>query len=342
MPTLYGRTYTREEFLRFCPNFGEIAGITPLTFEGGRARGSRALLVRTGGGLELTLLPDRCLDVLSMRYRGVNLSYASKNGPTDPRWGLPVPGLFPAAVSGGMLFTCGLLNAGPESEEDGRYHPAHGCIGLAPAEQLSYGGRWEGDEYLLEISGRMRESSLFGPHLTLTRQLRVRLGQNEVELVDTVENMEDEAVDYALLYHFNYGFPFLGPDTRLCLPENRVIPRTEWAAEGLARADVLEPPLTGWEEQVFFREMQADARGQVTVRAENGALGIASSIRYEQAALPEFAQWKSMRAGDYALGLEPANNRLRGRAAERASGALPTLPPFGRVQLRLWLSAEDL
>ena len=95
-------------------------------------------------------------------------------------------------------------------------------------------------------------------------------------------------------------------------------------------------------EHVFFREMTADADGIVSLRAENPALGIAAEICYEQKNLPCFVQWKSMRSGDYALGLEPSNTILRGRAAEHAAGALPTLPGFGRVEFRLKFSFGDL
>ena len=37
MPKLNGISYSREDFLRHLGNFSHVAGITPLTFDGGRA-----------------------------------------------------------------------------------------------------------------------------------------------------------------------------------------------------------------------------------------------------------------------------------------------------------------
>ena len=110
----------------------------------------------------------------------------------------------------------------------------------------------------------------------------------------------------------------------------------------LAAAEQISEPVDDFFEHVFFRDMQADPDGFVTVRAENPTLGIAAEICYEQKNLPCFVQWKSMRSGDYALGLEPSNTILRGRAAEHEAGALPTLPGFGRAEFRLKFSFSGL
>ena len=102
MPKINGTNYSREDFLRHLGNFSHVAGITPLTFDGGRARGTRLLRVATGSGLEFDLLPDRCLDIFALRYRGITLSQMAKNGPTAPFSGLPAPEFFPGAITGGM------------------------------------------------------------------------------------------------------------------------------------------------------------------------------------------------------------------------------------------------
>ena len=343
MATLFGKTYTREELLRRAGNPAQLAGIFPVRLDGGGADGSRALLLRTGSGLEAVLLPDRCLDILSLHYRGARISFLCKNGPTSPDAGLPVEGNFNACVEGGMLFTAGLLHVGPDSRDaEGRYHPAHGNIGFSRAEQLAADAFWEGDEYRLSVRGVMRESRLFGENLTLTRTVSSRLGADEIELCDRVENLDSEPVNYAILYHCNLGFPFLSPETKLCFPEGRVIPRTPEAAAGLAEADRVTAPQDGFFEHVFFREVSAGADGWVRVRAENPALGVRFTLAYEQKNLPELIQWRSMRSGDYALGIEPANCRIRGRAEELARGALPALPGFSSVEFRLRFSCEAM
>ena len=62
------------------------------------------------------------------------------------------------------------------------------CALNLPAQQVSYGGRWEGDEYVMWVEGVVNEWILFGPHLELRRRLWARLGENKLHLSDVVGN----------------------------------------------------------------------------------------------------------------------------------------------------------
>ncbi len=343
MATLFGRTYTKRELLSYLGNPGNVAGVTPVEYTQGKAKGTAALEVRTGSGLEFTLLPDKCLDIQHLRFRGVTLSQQAKNGLTGNLWGLPIKGEFNSSVSGGMLFTCGLRNAGPDSvDTDGSYHPVHGKIGVTPAENLCARAYWDGDEYIIEVSGTMRESALFGHNLLLHRTITTRLGSNELSIADRLENLSAFEEEFCLLYHFNYGFPFLSEDMKLIFPENEIIPRTEQAKAGLLQADKICPPEDDFFEHVFFRKIKADENGFVTVKAENSALGIGAYISYRQENLPILTQWKSMRSGDYALGIEPCNMYILGRKAERDNGTLPKIGPFETKEFHLKVGAYTL
>ncbi|MBQ5973411.1 MAG: DUF4432 family protein [Oscillospiraceae bacterium] len=343
MARLFGRDYTRNEFLMYAGNPSNFAGVTPMTYTDGKAAGTRALEVRTGTGFEFTLLPDKCLDIRSLRYRGVTLSQSAKNGLTGNLWGQPIPGNFPSSVSGGMLFTAGLRNAGPESvEPDGTFHQCHGNIGVTPAENLCARAWWDGDEYRIEASGTMRESALFGHNLMLTRTVSTKLGSDELEITDVLENLNGLDEEFCILYHFNFGFPFLTEALKLDFGRNTCQPRTPQAAAGLAEAERIIHPELDFFEHVFFRAMEPDPDGFARVRAENPLLGIGAEIAYEAKNLPNLCQWKSMRAGDYSLGIEPANMYIMGRAAEREHGTLPVLEGFGRREFRLKLRAYSL
>ena len=54
---------------------------------------------------------------------------------------------------------------------------------------------------------------------------------------------------------------------------------------------------------------------------------LAVRLSWKADTLPRFVQWKMPGAGTHVLGLEPANCRVGGRAAERAAGTLVTLAP---------------
>lgn len=343
MATLFGKQYTRKELLRYAGNPSNIAGVTPMVYDSGKAKGTSALEFRTGSGLEFVALPDKCLDIPVLRYKGITISQQSKNGLTNPLYGQPVPSQFSRTVSGGMLFTSGLLNAGPESvEDDGTFHQCHGNIGVTPAENLCARAFWDDDEYRIEASGTMRESALFQHNLLLHRSISTALGENSLTITDELENIGFLQEEFCLLYHMNFGFPFLSEDLKLIFPENTCIARTPEAQEGLDAASTIIPPADDFFEHVFFRKLKADENGWCTVRAENPTLGVGAAISYEQKNLPNLCEWKSMRSGDYALGIEPANMYIMGREAERINGTILRINAFQKLTYRLKLSFYDL
>jgi hypothetical protein len=343
MIKLFGREYTKKELLMYSGNFSNFAGITKTEFSEGKMKGVSALEVKTGSGLEYTLIPDKCLDIFALRYKGVTLSQQAKNGLTGPLYGQGVPGQFPRTVSGGMMFTSGLLNAGPESvEEDGTFHQTHGNIGVTPAENLCASARWDGDDYVIEASGTMRESALFKHNLMLTRHITTKLGANELCIQDTLENLTGNAEEFCLLYHFNFGFPFLTEALKLKFPKNKCIPRTPEARDGLALADTITRPEHDFFEHVFFRELEADENGICRVEVENPELGIGAYIAYEQKNLPVLCEWKSMRASDYTLGIEPANMYIMGRKEERINGTIKRIKGYEKLEFNLKFGVYDL
>jgi len=342
MARINGVSYSRQDLMRRVPNLGQLAGVSQGEYSSGKADGLRFFDVKTGGGLAYTVLPGRCLDIASLSYRGVNLSFLSKNGIIGSEYDVSAPGSFPSYVTGGMLFTGGLLNAGPEcTDTDGSFHPGHGRIGMMPAEQACGRAFWKGDDYVLECSGLMRESKLFGHHLTLSRTITSKLGENALELCDVLENLEAEDTEFIILYHFNFGFPFLSEHLDVRFPECEVVPRTEQARAGLSKATVITPPVDGFFEHVFFREPKGkDGVAEVTLK--NPRLGIGVRLEYELENLPVLVQWKSMRSGDYALGIEPSNSFLTGRPNERANGTLKRIGAGQSLTFRLRLECYDL
>ena len=59
----------------------------------------------------------------------------------------------------------------------------------------------------------------------------------------------------------------------------------------------------------------------------NEKLGLAAMVRYDAMALPLLCEWKCMRAGEYALGLEPTTSSVVNRAESREKGLLTYLEP---------------
>jgi len=78
-------------------------------------------------------------------------------------------------VQAGLVFTCGLTSIGgplDPTEADAPV-PTHGRISSVPAENLSTFAGWEGDDYVLRVTGVMRETAAFGVNLQMTRTVRI-------------------------------------------------------------------------------------------------------------------------------------------------------------------------
>jgi hypothetical protein len=336
---------TQAELLRYSGNLSQIARISEKCFVAGRARGMASYEVRTGSGLEYTLLPDKCLDIHELRYRGVNLAFAAKTGLSAPAYGYPLENEFDVYWGAGMLSTCGLMNIGTDGrDETGRYHPLHGRIGMTPAEQRSARAYWDEGVYRLEARAVTREAVLGQHNVALSRKISSQLGSASLVIEDTVANDEPTPARYMLLYHFNFGYPFLDEDTQLLFPPAAapVQPRTESARAGLATWHQMGPPEDEKAEEVFFHRPAADAHGQVAVSLENRKLGFGVTLSYAAKTLPVLTQWKSLRSGEYVLGIEPATATLRGRVTEAQDGNLRELGGFASETHRVSLAFYDL
>jgi len=337
--------YSKRELEQFTGNISQISSITELEYAAGKARGMRAWDVRPGNGLAFTLLPDKCLDIAQLSYKGININWQSKNGFSGWQNAYPVLNEFDRYFSGGMLLTCGLKNTGYDYiDENGSFQHLHGRIGVTPCEQSWHREYFEGDEYVLEAGGLTRDSVLGGHNLTLARSLKTTMGQSEILITDTLENHEPEGTDYLILYHFNFGFPFLDPDIQMGFPpaESPVKPRTEADRNGIGEWCAMAPPVDGYEEQCFFHDLETDQHGWSEVSLENKKLGIGVKLSYEKKSLPILMQWKSLRAGEYVLGIEPGNSYASSMRGERENGVVGHVEAYGKQEFRIKLRFYDV
>ncbi|MBQ7154113.1 MAG: DUF4432 family protein [Synergistaceae bacterium] len=327
----------RTKFYRYVGNEEQVYGVRRVILDDGNARGVAIYQVTTAGGLQLDILPDSGLDIGHLRYKGVNISYTTKNGYCSPARFLPVSNEFGHYFSGGMLFTCGLLSAGPENTDtkDGGFQPLHGRIHGQGAHNLA--GYFDGENII--VSGELKETQAGGYNFSLKRKYIIPACGSEVMIEDEVTNLTPAPVEYMMLYHMNFGWPMLSEKAFLEFPAKRkVTPRTPYAEKGLAKQCEFCEPIDGEEEQVFFNEMESEPY----VRLKNPELGICAEINWSLDTLPVLAQWKNMASGDYVLGLEPSNCYIMGRERERREGRLPVLDAFGSVKHSVKLRLSEL
>ena len=192
---------------------------------------------------------------------------------------------------------------------------------------------------MLWVEGKVRETRVFGENLLLHRRIWSKLDAAAFWIEDRVENLGFSPSPHMFLQHINLGFPLVDATTHLELPLHTTQPRDEEARRGLETCCEFEAPVPGYQEQVFYHDLQPDEAGQVQVRLVNpafgGGQGLGVSLKYAKADYPIFVEWKMMGEGLYVVGLEPANCHVGGRCQERQMGTLPILAPQEKRTYRL-------
>ncbi len=302
----------------------QLVNLRRVTVSEGRARGTGIIEVSTAGGLSLDILPDAGLDIGKASYRGLNMSWLSKNGYDSPAVISHQETDFVNTFPGGLLYTCGLRSAGPANRDNMEWHPLHGRYHSLAASEVC--AETADDEII--IRGKVRETSLFGHALELIRTIRIPAFGASVTIEDVVTNQTPRDEEYMQIYHCNFGYPLLSEKAKLILPEEReTIPRSEFAKTGLGRELEFDKPIDNEEERVFLQKMKNDFNAEL----QNPDLGISMKISWSGETLPILSQWRSMASGDYVLGLEPTNCYIMGRHDERDNGTLPVLKAWESI-----------
>jgi hypothetical protein len=140
-----------------------------------------------------------------------------------------------------------------------------------------------------------------------------------------------------ILYHWNFGPPFLEEGSRFLAPARQIVPRNARAAEGLGSIDVCAGPEPGFAEQVYLYDLFSkpgaglggpDASHTLTMLRDRAG-GKAVVLRFDRGQLPAFSLWKNtggLKSG-YVTGLEPATNYPNPKPFEKARQRVVTLPP---------------
>ena len=303
-----------------------LYGFRDYTFNDGPARGVRAFDLKNGRNIQMTLLADRGLDIASLSYRGINMSFASKDGIRSPHLYTEDGSRgFLKQFNAGMLTTCGITYAGAAGEDEGRALGLHGPYSNLPAEQVYAEMTERDDDIVIGVGGLVRESCVFEENMVLRRSITLETERDAVTIHDVVENQGFRKEPVMLVYHINFGYPMLDDGAKLYSAAAQVTPRDEIAKQGMHTFDQMEAPEAERPEEVFFHEKMPGENAFVML--ENEKLGLAAILHFDAKTFPLLCEWKCMRAGDYALGLEPTTSGVANRSVARANGVLTYLEP---------------
>ncbi len=209
----------------------------------------------------------------------------------------------------------------------------HGRIANIPASYVAVHVAAE-PPHAITVEGHVEETRVFGPQIRMKTKITTVPGSNQLVVRDEFENLKDQPVVMQVLYHWNFGPPFLDAGARFVAPFESVTPRDATAQAAIAHYDVYDGPKPGFAEEVYYFKLhEAHAPGgrtKVMLRNREGDKGVVLEFRNDQ--LPAFTLWKNtagLRDG-YVTGLEPGTNYPNPRPFEQARDRVVKLPVDGR------------
>lgn len=317
--------------------FGNEWSVRLQQLRGGLSQGVDVLHL-DNGCLRLAILPTRGMGIWKGSVAGVPLEWKSPVGrPVHPSFVDPMRrgGIGWLDGFNEVICRCGLGWHGAPGTDvirdaDGnvvseQFLPLHGRIANLPAHEVSVSLSDDGE---LLVVGQVDEASMFGGRLRLTSTLSTYIGSNTFEITDVVTNLSASPADVEMLYHCNFGPPFLGKGATFHTAVEEVAPRDNRAAKDVSSWQNYEGPETGYAEQVYFMRPIADEKGRGTALLRSPCGDKAVCLHFDTENLPWFSLWKNTQAeaDGYVTGLEPGSSFPNLRMFERSQGRVISLP----------------
>lgn len=330
----------RKYLHRMMGDFSALAGSRRYELTDGKAKGIEAVDIKSGAGLEFTVLPGRGMDIAWASYKAVPVSFNAKTGLVAPAYYEHDGIQWLRSFFGGLLTTCGLSNVGPPSEQIHHFlgrqaHGLHGRISNTAAEHVSISESWQDNKLVISVSGKVKEAGAFGENLVLSRTIRTIAGENRLFLEDTIENLSPYESPVMLLYHINAGYPLLDGGSRFAAKSDRISAASPAAEARLKDYSIMDEPRTNVGELIYFHELAADQDNNAQAAVINPKLELGLYVKFNKKELPCFTQWKSGEEQDYAMGLEPGNCLPIGFAAAKEKDLLEMVGPFGQKTVKI-------
>ena len=274
--------------IRKLGNKRQIISAYELELKDGPAYGKKCVLVHNGR-LEVMFNADNALDIAWVKFNGVNVSFLSKNGLNSN------DGIFKNRFDGGFLYTCGLDNVSAVEKDKA----IHGSLHARKAQNVRY--EIEGEK--VTVKAEILNTALFGENLMFYRSYEVYA--DKIIVNDTAVNEGFKDTDCALIYHTNFGYPFLDSGIDVEFDAKETIPANKKSVDTINQCKIITEPEDIGSEDLFYHVMK---EGKVTLT--NKKVGIKCTMLYDTKTFPYTLEWKNLFSGDYVLGIEPSTTRF--------------------------------
>ena len=281
-----------------------------IVLDDGPERGVRALAFSTGGGLDFWVLSDRSLDIGPLWWKGTQLAWQAPAGFRSPA----LADLdsedgqgFSRSLSG-FLVTCGL----DHTRRPSGGHPMHGRLPYTPARVTAYGEDWRAEVPVLYVEGEVTQARLGGEALRLHRRIEAPIGGASLTIRDSVENLGGTAWPQAMLYHFNLGYPAIGPQSTMALNGRPILNALDMPEEGPPKPATTVPI------------MPANRALATLVTPFRDGRALTVSFDFDPETLPFLQTWHDLRPRSGVFAIEPCTS---GRSTDGYSEAERPLEP---------------
>jgi hypothetical protein len=335
----------KAAWLKEVNNHHQIGGIETSLLDNGPGRNVRIAWINTGSGLRYKVVIDRALDIADAFYNQYSLAWLSHTGITFPRPDSDHDLEWLSTFGGGLVATCGLSHVGGSEKDENGSRGIHGRISNTPAilESVIQPDITSGN-LDMSITAVMKESRVFSPNLELRRTIASSLGSSHIKIRDSVTNCGNTSVPHMLLYHCNFGWPFVEEGTQ-------IVWKGKCASRGSKNDDeifndkinykICQKPLdqhrrTG--EACGFIDVEADGSGICKAGLYNKKLNLAVGIEYNKKQLPCLTNWQHWGPGEYVTGIEPGTNYPVGQCKAKEQNKLIYLEPGERRSYELNIS----
>lgn len=295
-------------------NHSQLGGIETAIIDNGHGKGNRIAWINTGSGLRFKVVIDRGMDIAEAFYNQYGLAWISHMGITPPN---------PAAVQGmtwldsfggGLLTTCGLTHVGGPEEDERGTRGLHDRISHIPANIESiYQPDLTSGNLEMSLTGKMIQSSVFGPHLELRRTISATLGAPAIRVHDEVTNIGNRPAPHMLLYHLNFGWPLVDEGAKIKW-------EGDWEARDEESSKIFNQennfkkccsPLDdhqGTGEAAAFIDIASGSNGLCECGIFNQSIGLEVSLRFSKSQFPWLTNWQHWGKDEYVMALEPGTH----------------------------------
>ena len=299
---------------------------------GGRQEGSVLIEIDTGA-LQLTVVATRGMNVLRAQAGTLRLGWDS------PVREVVNPAFVNLESRGGLgwlegfnelVARAGFEWVGHPGMDKGQLLTLHGRVSYLPASQVVLTID-EQPPHRISLKGVLHEEAFKQANFRIDTELVTQAGATGFTLHDRLTNQGDQAAEYQVLYHSNFGPPLLGEGSRFAAPVREVSPFDARARQELGEWQSYREPTPGYGETVYNLYPYGDDQGRslAVLHDRSAHQGVALAFNVHE--LPVFTLWKNTdgKAQGYVTGLEPGTSFSYNRSLQRALGLVPRIEAGG-------------